>query len=64
MEMCQFEGCDSPATRTLVAPTSEGNDQKDKEARMQWNFEAKIYVCDSHLVEIKERYSHILKKKP
>ena len=62
MEMCQFEGCESPATRTLAAPTSEDIDQKDKEARMHWNFEAKIYVCDDHLEQVKERYSHLSKK--
>jgi hypothetical protein len=59
MEMCQFNKCESSATRTITAPRSEQNDQKDKEAAMHWNFEAKIYVCDNHLEQVKERLSHI-----
>ncbi len=64
MEKCQFEGCEQDAKTTLSPATSKQNDQKDKKGGVHWNFEAKISVCDNHLEQVKERYSHLTKKKP
>ncbi len=64
MEKCQFEGCENEATTTLSPPTSKRINQKNKEGGIHWNFEAKISVCDNHLEQVKERYSHLTKKKP
>jgi hypothetical protein len=62
MEKCQFEGCEQDATTTLSPATSKQNDQKNKVGGVQWNFEAKVSVCDNHLEQVKERYSQMSDK--